>query len=156
MTINGSRLQDGGDYNFSYFLKPIILSFIFAHFLSLIIKYIFLSERNLLEIKKEKKLDKSIEKIDKVKRIIIIKYIIFFVVGVLLLIFFWYYLSSFGAVYHNSQKYLLKNTIFSFIISLLYPFIINLLPGIFRVNSLKDTNKSKECLYKISKLIQFI
>ena len=148
--------QNGGDYNFSYFLKPIILSFIFAHFLCLIIKYIFLSERNLLEIKKEKKLDKAKEKVDTVKRIIIIKYIIFFAVGVLFLIFFWYYLSSFGAVYHNSQKYLLKNTFISFIISLLYPFIINLLPGIFRVSSLKDTDKSKEFLFKISKLIQFI
>ena len=148
--------ENNGDYNISFFLKPIILSFIFGHVLSTVIKYIFLSERNLLEIKKESNFIKAKEKTEKIKRVIIIKYIIFFIVGVMMLTFFWYYLSSFGAVYQNSQVYLIKNTFMSFLISLLYPFIINIFPTILRINSLKNANNCKENLFTFSKFIQMI
>ena len=147
--------ENGGSYNFSYSLPQIIYSFIISHSLSTVIKIIFLSERNILEIKKEKILNDARDKVDRVKRIIIIKYIVFFVLGILFLILFWYYLSSFGAVYQNSQVYLIKNTFISFLISLLYPFVINLFPGIFRIYSL-DNRRDKEGLYKISKFISFL
>ena len=73
-----------------------------------------------------------------------------------MLTFFWYYLSSFGAVYQNSQVYLIKNTFMSFLISLLYPFIINIFPTILRINSLKNANNCKENLFTFSKFIQII
>ena len=47
------------------------------------------------------------------------------------------YLSSFGAVYQNSQFYLIKNILISFGFSLGYLFVINILPGILRIYSLK-------------------
>ena len=148
--------ENNGDYNISFFLKPIILSFIFGHFFNTVIKYIFLSERNLLEIKKEPNFIKAKEKTAKIKRDIIIKYIFFFIAGLLLLIFFWYYLSSFGAVYKNSQVYLIKNTLMSFLISLLYPFIINIFPAFLRINSLKNANKCKQNFFTFSKFLQMI
>ena len=70
------------------------------------------------------------------------------------LLFFWYYLSSFGAVYKNSQIYLIKNTVISYGFSLIYPFFINIFPSILRIYSLK--RKENECKYKISRLIQII
>ena len=146
--------EDGGSYNLLYSLPQIIYSFVIAHIITIILKFAFLSERNIIQIKKEDSLDSAKSLVDKVKRTIIIKYIIFFVAGIIFLIFFWYYLSSFGAVFQNSQVYLIKNTLMSFLIAIIYPFVINLLPGCFRMPSLKNNNK--ECLYKTSKIIQII
>ena len=78
---------------------------------------------------------------------------IFFGVNFIFLLFFWYYLSSFCAVYKNTQTYLIKDTFISFCLSLVYPFFINLIPGIFRIMALKKVNK---LLYTISKLIALI
>ena len=147
--------EDGGSYNIVYFLPQIIYSFIISHFFSTVLKYIFVSERSIVEIKKEPLLEEAKNKVDKVKRGLIIKYITFFVTGILFLILFWYYLSSFCAVYKNSQVILIKNTFLSFLVSLLYPFIINILPGIFRIPSLGNNN-DKELFYKISKFIQLL
>ena len=71
---------------------------------------------------------------------------------------FWYYLSCFGAVYKNTQMYLLKDTIISFILSFIYPFGINLLPGLLRIPALKSRNKGSKYkyLYIFSKFIQII
>ena len=145
--------EDEGIYNFVDFIPQILFSFIISHTSFILIKYIFLSERNILKIKNEKAVKRIDDKLSEVRKNIVIKYICFYVGGTLFLIFFWYYISSFGAVYQNTQVYLIKNTLISFGFALLYPFFINLLPGIFRLISLKNGN---ECLYKIDKLIQII
>ena len=62
----------------------------------------------------------------------------------------------FGAIYRNTQFHLLIDTLISFGLSLLYPFIINLLPGLFRIPSLSNHKNKKECLYKFSKILQVI
>ena len=62
----------------------------------------------------------------------------------------------FGAVYKNTQYHLLKDTLISFGLSMLYPFGIYLLPGLFRIPALADPNKKRECLYKFSKLLQIL
>ena len=146
--------EDEGLYNFIYLIPYISYSFIISHTLNTIIKYIFLSERDMYKIKIEKSLEKMYDRIDKVKKCLIIKYICYFILSILFLLFFWYYLSSFGAVYQNTQIYLIKNTLISFGFSLFYPFVINLLPGMLRKCSMKG-NKS-ECLYKTSKFIHII
>ena len=146
--------KDGGSYNLRYSLPYIIYSFIIAHTLSVMLKYGFLSESNILEIKTEKNLEKAYNKVDIIKKKLIIKYIIYFVSTMLFLFIFWYYLSSFCAVYQNTQMYLIKNTIFSFLVSFIYPFVINLLPGVFRIVSL-NKEKNKEFMFKISKILQF-
>ena len=146
--------EEQGFYNFIYLVPHIFYSFTISQILNTIIKYIFLSERNICKIKNEKKIQKIYDIIDKVKKCLVIKYIYFFCLGLIFLLFFWYYLSSFGAVYQNTQIYLIKNTIISFGVSLIYPFIINIIPSILRIYALKRNNK--ECLYKASKFIQYI
>ena len=146
--------KDKGEYNMGYFLPNAILSFLIAHILVTGIKYIFLSERNILEIKSQETRNKALDIVDGVKRCLIIKYIVFYVAGVLFLILFWYYLSSFCAVYQNSQIFLLINAFMSSLFSLIYPFFINLLPVVIRTLSMQDTNR--ELFYKISKIIQII
>ena len=62
----------------------------------------------------------------------------------------------FGVIYKNTQYHLLKDTIISFVLSMIYPFGIYLLPGIFRIPSLSNTKTRRKCLYNFSKIIQFI
>ena len=146
--------EEKGIYNFSYLIKQIIYSFFISHILCSLIKYFSLSERNIYEIKKEGTYKKALEKAEKIKKILIIKYICFFCFGLIFLTFLWYYLSSFSAVYKNTQIFLIKNSLISFGISLIYPFIINLFPCILRKISLKNNNR--KCLYKFSRVLHFI
>ena len=148
--------ESGGDYEIKYFLKKIIYSFIISYFLSNLIKFIFLSERNILKIKEASSLNQLYDVAEKVKRSLVIKYTIFFILGIIFLSFFWMFLSSFGAVYQNTQKYVVENTIISFGISFIFPFIINLVPGCLRISAIKSKSKDENLLYKISIILQWL
>ena len=145
---------DKGKFNLIYLLPNAIYSFIISHILCTVIIYFSLSERNIIEIKKESNYEKANIKGLKMKKILKIKYICFFSLGSVFILFFWYYISSFGAVFPNTQELLIENALISYIFSIVYCFIINLLPGILRIYSLKDSNKVS--VYKLSKIIQFI
>ena len=145
--------ENGGIYNYSFFLPEILCSFILSHLLYNILRAVSLSEKNIVDIKNNIQNDKKIKQI---KKLIELKYIFFYVIGLIFLFFFWYYLSSFCAVFKNSQIYLIKNTLLSLLFSLIYPLFINIVPCTFRLISLKDLNKNKECLYKSSKFIYII
>ena len=148
--------MDEGHYDFIYFIPKILISFLSSNFIYIIIRYIFLSERNLLKIRRQNSVDDAQKIAEKEKRNLIIKYIVFFIVGILLFIFFWMQLSSFGAVYQNTQIIVFQNTLICFAISLIYPFFINIFPGIFRISSLNSYNKDKNCLYNFSKILQML
>ena len=72
------------------------------------------------------------------------------------MIFFWYFITCFCAVYSNTQIILIKNVLLSYGISMIYPIIINLIPGFFRISALKAKNKDKEFIYKISSFVALI
>ena len=69
---------------------------------------------------------------------------------------FWYYLTSFNAIYKNTQIYLIKNTCISFGFSLVYPFIINIFPMMIRTCSIHSAKKDHEYFYKVSQILQLI
>ena len=62
----------------------------------------------------------------------------------------------FCAVYRNAQLHLIKDTLISFCLSLIYPFGICLIPGLFRIPALTNPPKKREYLYNVSKLLQII
>ena len=62
----------------------------------------------------------------------------------------------FCAIYVNTQSHLIKDTLISFGLSLLYPFGIYLLPGIFRIPSISNRKNKKKYLYSISNMLQMI
>ena len=133
---------------------PIILiSFFISYFIISLIRYFSLSERSLIELTNKENLSQGDDLVQKAKKCLIIKYIIFYVLSFIFLTFFWFYLSSFCAIFQNTQIYVMKNVFISFGISILFPFIYELLPCIFRIYSLKNNN---ECIYKFSKIIQLI
>ena len=148
--------QSKGEYDFIYQIPKIIYSTLISGIIIFIIRYLALTEKNILQIKNEKN-NENIYIITKIKiRKIKIKFVLFFILSFIFLCFFWYYISCFCAIYKKSQIHLFKDTIISFTLSLLYLFLLNLLPGIFRIPSLRDKNKNKECLYKFSKVVQLI
>ena len=115
-----------------------------------------LSEKNIINLKNNKEKENINEVFLKTKKTLIIKFSFFYIFNFLLLFFFWFYISSFCAVYQNTQIYLIKDTIVSFALSLIYAFIICLLPGILRIPSLKAYKKDKKCIYSLSKIFQLI
>ena len=78
-----------------------------------------------------------------------IKYIAFIVIIILTLFIYWFYIGCFCTVYHNTQFYLLKDSLIGFGLSMFYPFFYLLISGIFRIAALK---KKYVCLYRVSKI----
>ena len=146
--------EEHGTFNFIYQIPQILYSTIISSIINIIITYLALTEKRLLKFKKEKTISK--EKIHFILKCFIIKYTFYFILDFLFLILFWYYLSCFGAVYKNTQIYLIKDTCISFGLTLSYPFLLNLIPGIFRIPSLKVKNGNQKCLYIFSQIIQLI
>ena len=120
----------------------------------MLLKILSLSQKDILRIKKEKNNKIAMKKSKQIKHFLQIKFIIFFILSFLLLLFFWYFISCFCGVYKNTQKILIKDTLLSFGLSMIYPIGLNLLPGIFRIPSLKS--KNKKCMYEASRIIALI
>ena len=140
---------DRGDYNFVYQLTQITCSFLISLAITLIVQYFLISEKDIAKIikKPEAKEDQLNELLRKSK----IKFVIFFIIMIVFLLLFWYYLASFCAVYENTQGALIKDTLLSFVISLLvYPLIFCFILTAMRCFSLKDKNNIRKRLYKIS------
>ena len=142
--------KDNGVDNILYQIPQILYSSIIPMVIIILLKNLSLTEKHLLKIKEEKDYNRLIKELKKVQKCIIIKFIIFYIISFLLMSFFWYYISCFCAVYNNTQMILIKDTLISFGISMLYPFVINLIPGIFRITALRAEKKDKKFLYKLS------
>ena len=145
--------EDNGKYDIIYFLPKISISFVAGHFISILLNYIFLSERNIIKIKEQNTYSKADYTAQNIEKKLVIKYVIFFILGIIFLGFFWILLSSFGAVYQNTQIFLVKNTLISFAMDLVYPFFFNIFPCIFRMISL---NSKSECFYNFCKFLQLL
>ena len=148
--------KNSGKFDFIYQLPQILYSTIISVFINALIKYFSLSEKNILKIKNEQNIKENVNIIPKTIKCLKIKFLIFYLLSFIFLLFFWFYLSCFCAVYKNSQIYLIEDTLISFGLSLFYPIVLNLLPGIFRIPSLINEKKDKKSLYDLSKIIQMI
>ena len=148
--------EDQGNFNFIYQIPQIIYSSIISSIIKMILTNLSLTESRIAKIKKENDFKKAITEMKKLLKCLSTKFTIFFICNFLFLSLFWYYVSCFCAIYKNTQLHLIKDTFISFGTSLLYPFILNLLPGMIRIPALKNNKQDKECLYKVSKIIQLI
>ena len=146
--------KDEGKFNFIYQIPQMIYSAILSGAFDTIIKKLALSSSDVIEVKKEKNIDKIKDKEKRVLNKLRIKFILFFILSFVLLLTFWYYITCFCGIYINTKLHLIKDTIISFILSLIYPFGIYLIPGLFRYHALKGKNKS--CIYKLSQLLQIL
>ena len=145
-----------GKYNLLYQIPQVLYSTLISFLMTYILKKLSLSQNELIKIKKELDQTKSRQLADQAKKCLQIKLITFFLIGLSILLFFWYYLSAFAAVYPNTQIHLIKDTLLSFGISMSYPFVINLIPGLFRIYALKSEQKDRECLFKTGQIISLL
>ena len=141
-----------GIYNFIFQLPKIIYSSIICGIFKIIITYFSLSEKKIIEFKSNKKNKNTVE----FTKFLFHNFIIFYILNYFFLIIFWYYLAIFCSVFKNSQIKLIKDTLASFTLLQIYPFVIALLPGIFRLYSLKAKNGDKKFIYNISKFLQLL
>ena len=148
--------QDKCSYNFIYQIPHILYSSIISGVINALIRYLSLSQNNIIRLKQEKEKEKLVEKKINLLNFLKIKFIIFFIITFIILMFCWYYITCFCGVYLNTQIQLLKDSIFSFIFSLIYPFITCLIPGIFRISALRDEKGSSGFIYKLSSLIMLV
>ena len=148
--------EDNGYYDIIYQIPQILYSTLISSLFSTIFKRLSLSEKQLLSIKKEKNILKAKEMTYKTRKNLKIRIVLFHIIGLLFMVFFWYFISCFCAVYKNTQIILIKDTLLSFMISMVYPFGINLFPGMFRIPSLRSIKKDKKYLYNIGKILSFL
>ena len=148
--------EDNGSFNFLYQLPQILYSAKISRILNIFLGMLALSQNIILEYKNNKRSDDLNRKKININKKIKIKLIIYYIFSSIFLCFFWYYISIFCAIYVNTQIHLIKDTLIGYIISLISPFLFNLIPGIFRIISLHNKKSKRKFLYIISKIIQVI
>lgn len=149
--------KDKGIFNFIFQLPKIIYSTLITTIINIIMKKLSLSQSNIISLKNtifhNKNIDKEKE-IHKLIKALKIKFNLFYMIGFFLLCLFWYYIGVFCATYKNTQIVLLKNSITSYAINLIYPFLLSFLPAFLRIPSLKY--KNEKILYKLSLILSII
>ena len=152
-----------GSYN-DYNLKTIkIILFFFSFCSDFTINALFFTDDTmhkiyedqdiLVDLKQEKNNKNLNNKYLKLLRIIKTKFILFYIFSFIILVLFWYYITCFCGIYINTQTHLIKDSLISLVTSLLYPFIIDIIPGIFRIAALRVGKPTRSCLYKFSQII---
>ena len=147
--------EDKGSFDFLYQLPKIIYSTLISIILNSLLSLLALSNDGILKLKQEKPKDIKFKTRQLFKKLRI-KFILYFIISFIFLLLFWYYLSMFGAIYKNTQIHLLSDTLISFVLSLIYPFGIYLLPGIFRIPALNMVYGGGKYFYNFSKILQML
>ena len=147
-------IYETGSNDIVKFIPYIIISFIICYILDKLIRYISLSDKNIYSIYSEALYNNAKIRATRVKNLLLVKYIIFYILGFASILIFGYYLATFGAVYQNTQFILVKNFLISYAISLVFPFIIILLPSVFRRFALKDA--TRQWMFDLSRILQCI
>jgi hypothetical protein len=165
MTMNGlffvhesmhKKYTNGDDFTFVQKIPQLLFTLIVAHVLEVLLCFLGMTDTHVYEIKSLPKNEENKEKImqilDKIRR----KLISFFIITFLFFLFYWYFISAFCAVYQNTQKIFLRDSLISFLTSLIDPFIIYGITTILRKISLSVCCRKVcgcGCVYKLSDII---
>ena len=146
------------DYKFNiiYQIPQIIYTTLISVAFNSLLRFLSLSENNIINLKNENDMKIINGLAIHIKKIINIKFGIFYFLSNIFLLFFWYFISCFCAVYINTQIILFKDTISSFCVSVIYPFLISLFPRIFRIPAIRNSKQNRKCMYRISKLLTIL
>ena len=139
-----------GNANAAVHIPNIILSSICSFIAGLIVRYVSLNERDISKVATVKVSSERKAMADKVKKKSNLKLFILYAVSGVLILLCWYYVSAFCAIFKNSQKNYLINSLACFVLCNLWPFITSLIPTIMRKRALKSYSK---CLYNASQIV---
>ena len=144
---------DYGKYNFIQQIPQILYSTVISQILEIFLCYLSLTDKHYY---KAKNIDiKSKFMILQIIKCVKIKLFFFYLSTGLILCFYWYTITCFCAVYENTQSAFIKDSLLSFGLGLLYPFIIYLFPTLLRLLSLKSKNGKLSFVYNLSDIIPF-
>ena len=165
MTMNGlffvhesmhKKYTNGEDFTFVQKIPQLLFTLIVSHALEVLLCFLCMTDIHVYEIKSIHKDRNSGEKIIKILEKIKRKLIAFFIITFLFFLFYWYFISAFCAVYQNTQKIFIRDSLISFATSLIDPFIIYGITVILRFISLTLCCRKNCCggfLYKLSDII---
>ena len=145
---------DEGSFNLNYQIPIIIYTSLISAVIYTLIKYLSLTEKQILSIKQIKKLDEIDTKVNDLLKRLKIRFILFYIISFIFLFLFCFYIACFCGIYVNTQIHLIKDSVFSFSLTLIIPFFTSFIPGIFRIPALKS--KNKEIIYKLSQILQML
>ena len=145
-----------GLFDISYQLPLIVYSSFISMFLSALVQMLGMSNDAIIDFKQSEEINNINERAEKMIKKLKIKFVLYFILSFLLLFCFCYYVSMFDAVYINTQYLLLQDTVMGFALSMVTPFLLYLLPGLFRIPALADPQQNKRCLYNCSKLFTIL
>ena len=132
-----------GRYNLEAKIPIIIYSTMISSIFKTLLTLLALSNDAIISFKQNKSKINLMKREEDLLNKLTIKFILYFIICFLFLVFFWYYISLFCVIYKNTQIHLLKDTLMSFGLSLLIPFGIYLLPGLFRIPALSSPKKRR-------------
>ena len=121
-----------GKYDFIQQIPQIVYSTIISQLMEVFLCFLSLTDKQIYKIKKLMISNNSANKviIFGLFKCIIIKLGFFFAFTFLFFIGYWYIISSFCAIYENTQIPFIKDCLLSFMINIIYPFIIYLIPWV--------------------------
>ena len=144
---------DYGKYNFIQQIPQIIYSTIISKLLEILLCFLSMTDKYFYQLKKNNNLCKNL--FFQIKKRIKIKILFFFIFTIFMFLFYWYLITCFCAVYQNTQIAFIKDSLLSFLLDNLIPFIIYLFPTLFRIISLKLNIYCSKCLYQFSSILPF-
>ena len=136
---------DYGKYNFIQQIPQIIYSTIISKLFEILLCFLSMTDKYYYQIKNAKNMNKH--SFSKIKKSIKRKIVFFFIFTILIFSFNWYLITCFCAVYKNTQIAFLKDSLSSFILDNLIPFVIYLFPSLLRIISLKSNIFCSKCIY---------
>ena len=142
-----------GNTDAAVHVPNIVLSSICTLIMSFIVRFVILSERDIVAITREKRNDERNTLAKQTEICLKIKIIILFVISGLLILLCWYYVAAFCAVFKNSQANYLINVLACFIVCNLWPCVTSFIPAFLRKKALDDG--ASETLYKVSQIISY-
>ena len=140
-----------GKYDFIQKIPQMIYTVIISQLLEVLLCFLSLTDKYIYQIKRIE--NRSLSNINKIFMIIKLKLCIFYVITFILFIFYWYIISAFCAVYKNIQSIFIKDSVFSFITGLIYPFILYLFPSVLKIICLNYKERNLKFLYFLSDII---
>ena len=165
MTMNGlffvhesmhKKYTNGEDFTLIQKLPQLLFTLIVSHIIEVLLCFLSMTDTHVYEIKALPNDKSSGEKIMNILDLIKRKLVAFFIVTFLFFLFYWYFISAFCAVYQNTQKIFLRDSLISFLTALIDPFIIYGFTTILRAISLCGCCRKKPgcgCVYKLSDII---
>jgi len=130
-----------------------IYSSILSSIFLILLKFMALTHNSVRTLRKMNNVDKAEEKSKCILRCIKIRIAMYYLLSFIFLIVFGFYVLCFCNVFENTQIELVKSTLTSWLISILYPFIICFLTSIVRALALLMKNKY---LYAANKIMQLL